>query len=145
MVYSDSASRRSRTLLIRQIYTRWLEARGLSEGECLPGDLSHGEGLPYAEGMQEVEGLSGGQRPSPCRRRTLRLGRRPKVQLQSTRTAAFSKHTKLHIHTLRNGISLAHSLYILLSLYLYLCLCVYLSLTQTLSHTQKGGKTETEQ
>src|SRR6218665_3976701 len=60
-VYSDSA-RNSRTLLIRHIYTRRLEASG-------PRPLLRPEAF---------------RRSKPCRRRTLRLGRMPTVRLQST-------------------------------------------------------------
>ena len=69
------------------------------------------------------------------------LGRRPTVQLQSTGTAAFSKHTRLHTYVLIDTAYLSRSFYILLSLYLCVCLC--LSRTQTLSQTQKGEETET--
>src|SRR6218665_3021013 len=57
-VYSDSA-RNSRTLLIRQIYTRWLEARGLSEGE----------------GIRRRDLAEASRRAKPCKSRPLRLGR----------------------------------------------------------------------
>src|SRR6218665_1185562 len=81
-------------------------------------------------------------RAKPCRRRTLRLGRRPTVQLQSTRTADFSKHTRLHPYVLLDMVYLSHSFYILLSV----SLCLSLPLPHTdssLSHTQKGEETET--
>src|SRR6218665_22015 len=39
------------------------------------------------------------RRAKPSPRRTLRLGRRPTVQLQSTLTAAFSKHTRSHTYS----------------------------------------------
>src|SRR6218665_46836 len=81
--------------------------------------------------LQEGEGLSGGQRPSagrsPAGDERSNLGRRPTVQLHSTGTAAFSKHTRLHPYVLLDTASLSHSFHILLSLYPCVCLCLSLS------------------
>src|SRR6218665_1261636 len=70
---------------------------------------------------------AGDERPDLCRR--------PTVQLQSTGTAAFSKHTRLHPYVLLD------TAYLSLTLSMSYCVCLCLSLTQTL--TQKGEETET--
>src|SRR6218665_966986 len=64
-------------------------------------------------------------RAKPCRRRTLRLGRRPTVQLQST-----GRHTRLHPYILLDTAYLSLTVSISYSL----CVCLCLSLTQTLTH-----------
>src|SRR6218665_2749272 len=90
-VYSDSASRNSGTLLIRQIYTRWLEARDRrSAGGQRP--LWRPEAFCRAKPCRRrtlrlAYSFSRQALANPCRRRTLRLGRRPTVQRQSTGTA----------------------------------------------------------
>src|SRR6218665_535374 len=106
------------------------------------GGLLQGEACHRPKACRRAKAsLEAFLRVKPCRRRTLRLGRRPTVQLQSTGTAAFSKHTRLHTYVLIDTAYLSRSFYILLSLYLCVCLC--LSRTQTLSQTQKGEETET--
>src|SRR6218665_4145403 len=64
-IYSDSASRNSGTLLIRQIYARWLEARGLPEGE--------GRRRPPRKPLA-------GRRPKVCRRANASLEARGLLQ-----------------------------------------------------------------
>ena len=56
VVYSDSA-RKSQTPLIRQIYTRWLEARGegIRQGPVRGRrHLSEGRGIPQGEALGET-------------------------------------------------------------------------------------------
>src|SRR6218665_869099 len=128
--------------------TRWLEARDLSEGEGLSGGQRSSAGrrmlrLAYSFSRQALA--------KPCRRRTLRLGRRPTVQRQSTGTALppSVRHQTPYV-LLDTHISLSLFLYLIRSVSLSLCLSVSISISVSdspshrlsLTH-RKGGETET--